>query len=87
VGFRWGTVVGVSWMGVLLGAVLMTSLLLAVVVASRHARGRQATPPAPLRTRRTLRAHTERAGVPRHRDPDAAGHARPRAPTAVPATA
>ncbi|WP_433788495.1 DUF6412 domain-containing protein [Actinoplanes sp. CA-252034] len=34
-----------------------------------------------------LRSRSERAGVPRHRDPDASGRTRPRGPTAAPAAA
>jgi hypothetical protein len=34
-----------------------------------------------------LRSRADRAGVPRHRDPDASGRTRPRGPTAAPAAA
>jgi hypothetical protein len=36
---------------------------------------------------RALRIRAERAGVPRYRDPDAAGRTRPRGPTARPSAA
>ncbi|MGC5052352.1 DUF6412 domain-containing protein [Micromonospora sp. DT48] len=57
--------------GVLLAALLATTALLPGATAG----------PALRITRRTLRERSGRTGVPRHRDPDAAGRARPRAPT------
>ncbi|MFY1575964.1 DUF6412 domain-containing protein [Verrucosispora sp. WMMD703] len=59
--------------GVLLAAVLAAGVLLTGTVAD----------PALRVTRRMLRERSGRTGVPRHRDPDAAGRARPRAPTAA----
>ncbi|MBQ1024687.1 DUF6412 domain-containing protein [Micromonospora sp. C95] len=59
--------------GVLLAAVLTAGVLLTGAVAD----------PARRVTRRMLRERSGRTGVPRHRDPDAAGRARPRAPTAA----
>ncbi|WBB52610.1 DUF6412 domain-containing protein [Verrucosispora sp. WMMD573] len=59
--------------GVLLAAVLAAGVLLAGAVADPDLRI----------TRRMLRERSGRTGVPRHRDPDAAGRARPRAPTAA----
>ncbi|MFI7553026.1 DUF6412 domain-containing protein [Micromonospora sediminimaris] len=59
--------------GVLLAAVLAAGVLLTGAVAD----------PALRVTRRMLRERSGRTGIPRHRDPDAAGRARPRAPTAA----
>ncbi|WFE43469.1 DUF6412 domain-containing protein [Verrucosispora sp. WMMD1129] len=59
--------------GVLLAAVLAAGVLLTGTVAD----------PALRVTRRMLRERSGRTGIPRHRDPDAAGRARPRAPTAA----
>ncbi|GAB3843012.1 hypothetical protein GCM10029963_16990 [Micromonospora andamanensis] len=59
--------------GVLLTAVLAAAILLPATAADPDLRV----------TRRMLRERSGRTGVPRHRDPDAAGRARPRAPTAA----
>jgi hypothetical protein len=72
--------------GLLVGTAVAAGLVMAAFLAARAPRqavdGR-----AVLVTRRGLRQRAERVGVPRHRDPDAAGHARPRAPAAVLAAA
>jgi len=65
---------------VLAGAV---ALLLAARLRPRPA----PLPRGPRVTRGALRERSGRAGVPRHRDPDAAGRSRPRAPSAVHAAA
>ncbi|MEV4711509.1 DUF6412 domain-containing protein [Micromonospora sp. NPDC049374] len=57
--------------GVLLTALLAAAVLLTGATADSDQRI----------TRRMLRERSGRTGVPRHRDPDAAGRARPRAPT------
>ncbi|MBQ1050076.1 hypothetical protein KBX50_16580 [Micromonospora sp. C51] len=59
--------------GVLLAAVLTAGVLLTGAVVD----------PGRRVTRRMLRERAGRTGIPRHRDPDAAGRARPRAPTAA----
>jgi len=68
------------------GIVVAAATLAMTVLSGRLPRDRD-THRSELRcTRRVLRESTSRAGVPRHRDPDAAGRSRPRAPsTAVPA--
>jgi hypothetical protein len=73
--------------GLLAGTAVVAGLLLAAFLAARQVRAGAGTPSVPLPTRRALRAHAGRTGVPRHRDPDAAGHARPRAPSAAHAAA
>ncbi|NGM16337.1 DUF6412 domain-containing protein [Verrucosispora sioxanthis] len=57
--------------GALLTALLAAAALIPALVADPDLRI----------TRRMLRERSGRTGVPRHRDPDAAGRARPRAPT------
>ncbi len=73
--------------GLLAGTAAATGVLLAVMFAAsalpRHVTGDT----RPLVTRRILREHARRTGMPRHRDPDAAGRSRPRAPTAAVAAA
>lgn len=59
--------------GVLLAAVLSAAIQLCGVGVASDLRI----------TRRVLRERSGRTGVPRHRDPDASGRARPRAPTAA----
>lgn len=71
--------------GLLVGAgvgVLLIAALTAGVLLGRRA----AVPDRPV-TRRVLREHAGRTGVPRHRDPDAAGRTRPRGPTGALAVA
>jgi hypothetical protein len=65
--------------GSLVGTAVAVGLLAAAFLAAQELR--QVHPGGESVTRRGLRARAERIGVPRHRDPDAAGHARPRAPT------
>lgn len=68
---------------VLAGAVLVAGLVLVTSVA-----GVSGTAALPLlRRARALREKSWRAAFLRQRDPDAAGRARPRAPSAVPAAA
>ncbi len=62
-----GLLIGVALLAV---GMLATHLLRRRVPASRDARV----------TRRTLRQRTRLGDVPRHRDPDASCHSRPRAP-------
>ena len=70
--------------GLLAGAAACGLLLLVAAVTVRALPHRSADAPRPwARAGRHLRG----AVVPRHRDPDAAGRSRPRAPTAVPTTA
>lgn len=72
-----GLVVGTT---AAVGALLVTLLITAELLRAGTATV------APQVTFRALRERARRAGVPRHRDPDAAGRSRPRAPTlAVPA--
>ncbi len=63
--------------GVLLTAMLAASVLVRRLVAGNGLRV----------TRRVMRERAGRTGIPRHRDPDAAGQSRPRAPTAALAAA
>lgn len=64
----------------LVGVVLIA--VLARVLLVRH------TPSTDSRaTTGALRTRSVRAGVPRHRDPDASGRTRPRGPTVAPAAA
>jgi len=59
--------------GLLLIAALAAALLLVL---------RGVTTARPAHAGQALRTRAERAGVPRHRDPDAPGRTRPRGPTA-----
>jgi hypothetical protein len=67
-----------------------TSALVGVVLIAVLARVLLVRP-APVTDGRAaggaLRIRSDRAGVPRHRDPDASGRTRPRGPTAAPAAA
>ncbi|MGC5028747.1 DUF6412 domain-containing protein [Micromonospora sp. DT229] len=73
--------------GMVTGTAAATGALLAVVLTAVNLLLRVVTP-ADLRvTGRMMRERCRRTGVPRHRDPDAAGRSRPRAPTATPAVA
>ena len=71
---------------VVLAAITLTGMLIALLAAgSRRA---AAVTAGPLRGRSAaLRAKSWRAGFLPQRDPDAAGRARPRAPTVAPAAA
>jgi hypothetical protein len=67
-----------AFSGLLLIAALAAAVLLLLRGAS-HDR--------PAHAGQALRLRAERAGVPRHRDPDAPGRTRPRGPTARPVAA
>jgi hypothetical protein len=62
---------------------LLVAALAALVLLRRALAGRRVQ----ALTGRALRERSGRIGVPRHRDPDAAGRPRPRAPSAVLAAA
>jgi hypothetical protein len=72
--------------GVLVGTAVAAGVLLTVMLAARVLR-RAGSRPGPLVTRRVLRAQADSTGIPRHRDPDASGRPRPRAPAATLAAA
>ena len=76
-----GVLTDVGPAGLFLGTAAATGVLLTVVLSASVLLRRAVTEPGPLVTRRVLREHAGRTGVPRHRDPDAAGRSRPRAPT------
>ncbi|MGS2619052.1 DUF6412 domain-containing protein [Micromonospora sp. LZ34] len=69
--------------GLLVGTAAVTGVLLTAVLAASILLRRVGAGPGLRVTRRILRERTRRAGIPRHRDPDAAGQSRPRAPTAA----
>jgi Family of unknown function (DUF6412) len=73
--------------GLLAGTAAATGVLLAVMLAAAALPRRVTADARPLATRRILREHAGRIGMPRHRDPDAAGRSRPRAPTVARAAA
>jgi hypothetical protein len=81
-----GVLAEVGPAGVLVATAVTAGVLLTVVLAARVLR-RVDSGPGPLVTRRILRAQAGRTGIPRHRDPDASGRPRPRAPTAALAAA
>ena len=81
-----GVLTEVSPTSALLATAVAASVLLTAVLAARVGR-RVGSAPGPLVTRRALRARADRTGIPRHRDPDASGRPRPRAPTATLAAA
>jgi hypothetical protein len=70
--------------GLLAGSAVGVLLL---VVAARVLLGGRPAAARPLVTRGALRDRARRVGVPRHRDPDASGRTRPRAPTTALAAA
>lgn len=82
-----GVLTDVGPAGVLVGTAAATGVLLAVVLAASIPLRQVVADPDLQVTRRILRERTGRTGIPRHRDPDAAGRSRPRAPTAAPAAA
>ena len=82
-----GVLTDVGPTGLLAGTAAAAGLLLAAVLAVRVLLRRVGAASGPRATRRALRERAHRTGVPRHRDPDASGRSRPRAPTAVPAAA
>ena len=71
--------------GLALSAAAGVLLIAAVAAGVLLLRG--ATADRPAGAGRSLRSRAERAGVPRHRDPDAPGRTRPRGPTARPLAA
>jgi hypothetical protein len=73
--------------GLLVGAAVATGLLLIAILAASILLRRVGAGSGVRVTRRVLRERTGRAGIPRHRDPDAAGQSRPRAPTTALAVA
>jgi hypothetical protein len=73
--------------GLLAGSTAVTGLLLLALLAARVLVGGATSGTDPLTVRQGLRELARRTGVPRHRDPDAAGRSRPRAPTAAPTAA
>jgi len=68
-------------------ALAAAAVLLIAVLAAGMFTGRRLTAGDARIPGIGLRARAERTGVPRHRDPDAAGHTRPRGPTGVLAAA
>ncbi|MFC3385798.1 DUF6412 domain-containing protein [Couchioplanes azureus] len=67
--------------GAVAGVLVIAVLAAAVVLSRRTTWVNRGT------THRTWRERAGRTGVPRHRDPDAAGRTRPRGPTGLPAAA
>ena len=65
----------------------LTGLLLAAVLAAALTLLFRRSPARAEIAGRGLKQRADRAGVPRHRDPDAPGRTRPRGPTARPLTA
>ena len=82
-----GVLTEVGPAGLLAGTAAAAGLLLAAALAVRVLIRGVVAGPALRITRRLLREQAGRTGVPRHRDPDARGRSRPRAPTATPAAA
>ncbi|PZG17396.1 hypothetical protein C1I95_15595 [Micromonospora craterilacus] len=82
-----GVLADVGASSMLSGTAAATAALLAVVLSASILLQRVGADPDLRITRRILRERSGRTGVPRHRDPDAAGRARPRAPTATLAVA
>ncbi|WP_239098098.1 DUF6412 domain-containing protein [Micromonospora qiuiae] len=76
-----GVLADVGASSMLSGTAAATGVLLTVLLAAANLLHRVVTDPDLRITRRMLRERSGRTGVPRHRDPDAAGRARPRAPT------
>ncbi|WP_242625079.1 DUF6412 domain-containing protein [Krasilnikovia cinnamomea] len=70
--------------GLLAGTGAVASVLLIVALAAGVLLSRRAASANPGITHRALRERAGRTGVPRHRDPDAAGRTRPRGPTGAP---
>ncbi|MEV6812418.1 DUF6412 domain-containing protein [Micromonospora sp. NPDC051296] len=82
-----GVLADVGASSMLSGTAAATAALLAVVLSASILLQRVGADPDLRITRRILRERSGRTGIPRHRDPDAAGRARPRAPTATLAVA
>lgn len=82
-----GVLTGSNPSGTLVGTGAAAAVLLLTVLAAGMLLGRR---PRVLDSRiagESLRDRAGRIGVPRHRDPDAAGRTRPRGPTHHPAAA
>ncbi|WP_309238288.1 DUF6412 domain-containing protein [Actinoplanes aureus] len=73
--------------GLLLGAGAVAGVLLVTALTASMLLGGRFTATEPGTSRHWLRERARRTGVPRHRDPDAAGRTRPRGPTAALAAA
>nr|WP_231935249.1 DUF6412 domain-containing protein [Micromonospora viridifaciens] len=82
-----GLLTDVGPTGLLVGTAAATGVLLAAIPAASILLRRVVADPGPRVTRRILRECAGRTGTPRHRDPDAAGRSRPRAPTTALAVA
>jgi hypothetical protein len=82
-----GVLIDVGPTGLLVGTAAATGVLLTAMLAASVLLRRVVADPCPRVTRRVLRQHAGRTGIPRHRDPDAAGRSRPRAPTTALAVA
>ncbi|MDG4797220.1 DUF6412 domain-containing protein [Micromonospora sp. WMMD1082] len=82
-----GVLADVGASSMLSGTAAATGVLLTVVLAASALLPQVVVDPDLRITRRVLRERARRTGVPRHRDPDAAGRARPRAPTTTLAVA
>lgn len=73
--------------GLVVGTGAAAAVLLAAILAARMVPRRVPADPGRRVTRAILHRCAGQAGVPRHRDPDAAGRSRPRAPTTAAAVA
>lgn len=73
--------------GVLTSSGAIVGLLVIAVFASRALPGAIVASVDPLAVPQGLRELARRTGIPRHRDPNASGRSRPRAPTTAPAAA
>jgi hypothetical protein len=82
-----GVLTDVGPVGLVAGAGALAGVVLTAMLAARALRRRMAVRPGSRITGQVLRERASRTGVPRHRDPDAAGRARPRAPSADSAAA
>jgi hypothetical protein len=82
-----GVLTDVGPSGLLVGTAAATGVLLTAIVAASVLLRRVVAAPGSRVTRRVLREHAGRTGVPRQRDPDASGRSRPRAPTTALAVA
>lgn len=90
IGLLWhliGMLADVAPSGLMAGSAAMVGLLFITVLAARVLIGEVAEGCDPRAIGQGLRERARRMGVPRHRDPDACGRSRPRAPTTVPAAA
>jgi Family of unknown function (DUF6412) len=78
-----GVLAEVGPAGLLAGTAAVASALLVAALAALIVLRRALAGPGPAVACRALRDRANRIGVPRHRDPDAAGRPRPRAPSAA----